>query len=82
MINTQEESVGQHLLKILRLPQYLSGKEPACNSGAAGQWVQSWGWKIPWKRKWQSTAIFLLGESSGQRSLAGYSPWVTRVRHN
>ena len=36
MINTQEESVGQHLLKILRLPQYLSGKEPACNSGAAG----------------------------------------------
>ena len=26
-------------------------------------------------RKWQSTAVFLPGESQGQRSLAGYSPW-------
>ena len=28
-----------------------------------------------WKRKWQPTPIFLLGESHGQRSLVGYSPW-------
>ena len=28
-----------------------------------------------WRRKWQPTAVFLLGESHGQRSLAGYSPW-------
>ena len=27
-----------------------------------------WGWK------WQPTPVFLLGESHGQRSLAGYSP--------
>ena len=30
--------------------------------------------KIPWWRKWQPTAVFLLGESHGQRSLVGYSP--------
>ena len=30
--------------------------------------------KIPWRRKWQSTPVFLPGESHGQRSLAGRSP--------
>ena len=30
---------------------------------------------IPWRRAWQSTPVFLPGESHGQRSLAGYSPW-------
>ena len=30
--------------------------------------------KIPWKRKWQPTPVFLPGEFHGQRSLAGYSP--------
>ena len=28
-----------------------------------------------WKRKWQTTPVFLPGESHGQRSLEGYSPW-------
>ena len=31
--------------------------------------------KNPWKRKWQATPVPLPGESHGQRSLAGYSPW-------
>ena len=31
--------------------------------------------KIPWRRSWQPTPIFLPGESHGQRSLAGYSTW-------
>ena len=30
---------------------------------------------MPWRKKWQQTPIFLLGNSHGQRSLAGYSPW-------
>ena len=30
--------------------------------------------KIPWRRKWQPTPVFLPGKSHGQRSLAGYSP--------
>ena len=32
-------------------------------------WVQ----KIPWRRKWQATPVFLPGKSHGQRSLVGYS---------
>ena len=36
--------------------------------------VQSWVGKIPWRREWQLTAVFLPGEFRGQRSLAGYSP--------
>ena len=34
-----------------------------------------WFGKIPWRRKWQPTPVFLPGKSHGQRSLAGYSPW-------
>ena len=34
-----------------------------------------WIGKIPWRREWQSTPVFLLGEFHGQRSLVDYSPW-------
>ena len=34
-----------------------------------------WVGKISWRRAWQLTPVFLPGESHGQRSLAGYSPW-------
>ena len=34
-----------------------------------------WVGKIPWRRKWQPTAVFLPGEYYGLRSLVGYSPW-------
>ena len=37
--------------------------------------VRSWVRKIPWRRKWQPTPVFLPGESHGQRSVVGYSPW-------
>ena len=30
---------------------------------------------FPWRRKWQPTPVFLPGESHGERSLMGYSPW-------
>ena len=35
----------------------------------------SWVRKIPWRREWLPTPVFLPGEFHGQRSLAGYSPW-------
>ena len=38
-------------------------------------WVGYLGQKIPWRRKWQLTPVFLPGISNGWRSLAGYSPW-------
>ena len=31
--------------------------------------------KIPWRRKWQPTPVFLSGKSHEWRRLAGYSPW-------
>ena len=34
--------------------------------------------KSHWKRKWQPTPVFLPGESHGQRSLVGCSPWGHR----
>ena len=30
--------------------------------------------RIPWRRKWQPSPVFLPGKSHGQRSLAGYNP--------
>jgi len=33
-----------------------------------------WVGKIPWRRAWQPTAVFLPGESHGPRSLVGYGP--------
>ena len=34
-----------------------------------------WVRKVPWRRAWQPTLVFLPGESHEQSSLAGYSPW-------
>ena len=44
---------------------------PAVQETRFDPWVR----KIPWRRKWQLTPSFLPGESHGQRSLVGYSPW-------
>ena len=38
--------------------------------------------KIPWRRKWQPTPVFLAGKSHGQRSLAGYSPWQAMCKES
>ena len=48
----------------------------SCDSGSGVQLLPgSWVGKIPWRRKWQPTPGFLPGESHGQRTLAGCSPW-------
>ena len=31
--------------------------------------------KIPWRKAWQPTPVFLPRDSHGQRSLVGYRPW-------
>ena len=36
---------------------------------------ETWVGKTRWRRAWQPTPVLLLGESHGQRSLAGRSPW-------
>jgi len=39
------------------------------------QGLYPWVGKIPWRRKWQPTPVFLPGKSHGQSSLMVYSPW-------
>ena len=41
-----------------------------------------WVRKIPQRRKWQPTPVFLPGKLHGQKSLVGYSLWGCRVRHH
>ena len=54
------------------LPRWLSGKEFACYCRRRG--FNLWVRKIPWRRRWQPTPVFLPGKSHGQRSLVGCSP--------
>ena len=56
------------------LPLWLSGNESACQCRRGG--FDPWIGKIPLRRKWQPTPVFLPGKSHGQRSLAGYSQGV------
>ena len=49
-------------------------KNLLANSGDIGDRFNPWVRKIPWRREWQPTPVFLPGESHGQRSLVGYSP--------
>ena len=52
------------LQMVKRLPEMQ--REPGFNP---------WVGKIPWRRKWQSTLLFLPGKCHGWSSLVGYSPW-------
>ena len=61
--------------------KWLSGKESVC------QWrrhrrhrFSSWVRKIPWRRKWQPTPVFLPGKSHGQWSLEGYMGLQSQTR--
>ena len=69
---------------IYRLPWWFSGKESTCQCRRCRRHgfnprVR----KIPWRRKWQPTPVFLPGKFHGQRNLVGYNPWGhKRVGHN
>ena len=52
-----------------------SGKKHVCQCRRHKRWgFNPWLGKIPWRRAWQPTPVFLPGESHGQRNLAGYGP--------
>ena len=48
-------------------------KNPPTSVGDVRYRFYPWVGKMPWRRAWQSTPVFLPGESHGQRSLEGYS---------
>ena len=57
------------------LPRWHSGKESACQCRRYKRfWFHPRVRKIPWRRKWQPTPVFLPEKVHGQRSLEGYSP--------
>ena len=56
-------------------PMWHSGKESTCQCRRLRRHgLDPWVGKIPWRRKWLPSPVFLPGESHGQRSLEGYSP--------
>ena len=59
--------------KNVGFPGDSDSKDSACN---AGNGFNPWVGMIPWRKKYQSSPVFLPGKSHEQRSLAGYSPWV------
>ena len=70
---TQELTLCLPVLGVCGLPWSCSGKESTCQ--CRRPWFDSWVGKIPWRRAWHPTAVFLSGESHGQRSLVDYSLW-------
>ena len=67
-----------HRLKIVvtkqrGFPGGTSGKEPSCQCRRRCG-CDPWVGKIPWRREWQPTPVFLPGESHRQRNLADYHP--------
>ena len=55
-------------------PGGASGKEPTCQCRRYKRHeLDPWVRKVPRRREWQSTPVFLLGESHEQKSLEGYS---------
>ena len=60
-------------------PRWRIAKESICRGRRHKRcgcvpWVE----KIPWRRKWQTTPVFLPGKFHGQRSLADYSSWGSK----
>ena len=64
-------------IQSIRLSQWLSGEESAYQCRICA--FDPWSWKIPWRRKWQPTPVFLSANPHGQCSLVDYSPWGCRV---
>ena len=59
----------------ISLPRWHCRKETACwRRRCKRREFHPWVGKIPWRRAWQPTPVFLPGEYHEQRSLPGYGP--------
>ena len=78
--NLNSVEFGKLSIGLKGLPKCLNGKESICQCRRCrfDPWVK----KIPWRRKWQPTPLFLPGISHGQRSLVSYSLWSGRDGHD
>ena len=76
MRNISENAKGNYprVNSIMGFPAGTGGKEPTCQSKRQKKCgFNPWIGKIPWRRAWVQTLVFLLEESHGQRSLASSS---------
>ena len=86
--NQAQDKIYIVLKNLLRynsgFPSGSAVKKPAATQELKEIQVRSLGQKIPWRRAWQPTPVFLPGEFHGQRSLAGrlQSMGSWRVRHD
>ena len=72
-----------YFMDYLGFPRWLSRKVSTCQYRRhRRRGFETWLQKIPWRRKWESTPIFLLGESHGQRSLGGLHRGLHRAGHD
>ena len=72
--------ISLYIIYIIYLAAQVVKNLPAMQRPRFNPWVR----KMPWRRKWQPTAVFLPGEFHGLRSLAGYiqSMGSQRVGHD
>ena len=81
--NKGKRQPKQFTTLLVFFPSGAIGKEFACECRRhKGPWFDPWVGKIPWRRAWHPPPVFTAGESHGQRSLAGFSPWGHRVRQD
>ena len=69
--------LNMDILYFWGFPGGTSDKEPACQCRRHMRHeFEPRVKKISWRSRWQPSPVFLPGKFHGQRSLAGYSPWV------
>ena len=74
---TDEPTLTCHRHPESRVYLRVHSRGPWCHMshGFGQMWLDPWVRKIPWRRKWQPTSLFLPGKSHGQRSLVDYCRW-------
>jgi len=80
-------SFQNYIIFIITFPGGARGKECICLCSRHTRYrFDPWVGKIPWRREWQPTPVFLMENPHGQRSLVGYSPRGLKdtwgLRHN
>ena len=84
MSDSTGKSICSGKFFLLGCPGGVSGKEPTCQCRRHKRCgFYPWVGKIPWRKAWQITPVFLPGESHGQRKLGGYQSMRShRVGHD
>ena len=65
----------------IELPQWLSGTESACRRQRS-LWLDPWVGKVPWRRAWQPTPVFLPRESHGWSGWLQSNGWLQSLGSN